>query len=335
MQVRLACLVKVCCMLLLFCLSLVAVGQAQSAVGYATIQPRAATTPPCRGIYWIYKSGYYQLALLPQPSSELAAVQWDNTGSQDFKASWRNGQTTGYTLRLPGRDLIRVGFFCDGDGMVLVKVIDCDTKQPIHNALFSDVTRKMFKGHPSEPDGSAVLPCNCKAQGLPRTLDVVVEKNGYRTYTTKLTFAGDRLNSYTICLKKGGDAPANNDVLWRGHRYRVVTNPADWNNARQQAQSMGGYLVCISDAAENQFVRDLVKQRSNTRTYWIGFSDQGSEGRWWWVNRQPVSYTNWHKGEPNNSDKNENCCEVGWHGTYSWNDGTCTEKMVYVVEFDN
>lgn len=288
----------------------------------------------CRSIFWVYKSGYSQLALLPQPTSEVSAVQWDNSDSRDFKVLWRNGQTTGYTLHGPGRDLIKVGFFCDVDGLVTAKVIDCDSKQPIHNARLSDVSRKLFVGHPSEPDGSVLLPCNCRAQGLPRALEVVVEKKGYHPYTTKLTFAADRLNGYTICIKKANDPSANNGVSWRGHRYLVVSQPQDWNTARRQAQAMGGYLACISDEAENRFVRNLAKQHTNSRTFWIGFSDQGSEGRWWWVNGQPAGYTNWHGKEPNNSDNEEHCCEVGWHSAYSWNDGPCREKLPFVVEFD-
>lgn len=141
---------------------------------------------------------------------------------------------------------------------------------------------------------------------------------------------------FVIVWGKCSAAPPPPDpwVSWRGHRYRVITTPTDWNIARVQAKKLGGYLVCISDADENKFVRDLVKKHSNTRTFWIGLSDQGSEGRWWWVNGQPVKYTNWAAREPNNSDGKENCAEVGWHSFYSWNDGPCEEKLPYVVEID-
>lgn len=141
---------------------------------------------------------------------------------------------------------------------------------------------------------------------------------------------------YAIVWGKCSAAPPPTGpwVSWRGHRYQVITKATDWNTARKQAQRLGGYLVCINDADENKFARDLVKKHSNTRTYWIGLSDQGSEGRWWWVNGQPVKYTNWSGGEPNNSGGKENCAEVGWHSFYGWNDGPCGEKIPYVVEVD-
>ena len=163
----------------------------------------------------------------------------------------------------------------------------------------------------------------------PGTYEISVSDRASWSHNPKSGNAG-----FAIVWGKRSAAPPPPDpwASWRGHRYQVITKATDWDTARLEAQKMGGYLACIGDAHENKFVRDLVKKHSNTRTFWIGFSDQGSEGRWWWVNGQPITYTNWAGGEPNNSHGNENCAEVGWHSFYSWNDGACGEKMPYVVE---
>ncbi|MCB2228565.1 MAG: C-type lectin domain-containing protein [Desulfarculaceae bacterium] len=121
-------------------------------------------------------------------------------------------------------------------------------------------------------------------------------------------------------------------TAWRGHNYRVITTKMTWNQAQAYAQKLGGHLVTISDQAENQFVSDLARAKGAGQQYWIGFTDQGSEGRWRWVNNQKITYTNWHSGEPNNAHGSENCAEVGYHSKYTWNDTSCGEKNGFVVE---
>jgi hypothetical protein len=61
--------------------------------------------------------------------------------------------------------------------------------------------------------------------------------------------------------------------------------------------SNGRNLVTINDAAENQF---LVNAFGGNELFWIGFTDAVQEGNWQWINGEPVTYTNWASGEPNN-----------------------------------
>lgn len=60
---------------------------------------------------------------------------------------------------------------------------------------------------------------------------------------------------------------------------------------------MGGNLVTINDAAENQF---LVNAFGSNESFWIGFTDAVQEGDWKWINGEPVTYVNWSVTEPNN-----------------------------------
>ena len=311
-------------------LCVLATPQPASSAAYAT---RGGVTPQCNVIYWLYTDGYSQIALLNYSWKEMHYLQWSPDNSTAFKVRWRSGKVQTLSLRQPGKNLKQVSFFCQGDGFINLRVTDCQTKQPLYNALVSDITGKQFRGFPTGKDGWGVAPCNCYKR-LPQTVTIKVERNGYQAKQSKVLFSDKVIKAYNICLSKTASPPAGPWVTWRGHRYQVITKVTDWNTARKEAQKLGGYLVCINDADENKFVRDLVKKHSNTRTYWIGFSDQGSEGRWWWVNGQPVKYTNWSGGEPNNSGGKEHCGEVGWHSFYGWNDGPCGEKMPYVVEAD-
>jgi hypothetical protein len=57
------------------------------------------------------------------------------------------------------------------------------------------------------------------------------------------------------------------------HIY-LLSNYGNWENAQQQAQSLGGNLVTINDADEQQW---LVKTFGN-QPFWIGLTDKQEEG---------------------------------------------------------
>ena len=64
---------------------------------------------------------------------------------------------------------------------------------------------------------------------------------------------------------------------------------------------MGGHLVTITSAEEQDFVSNLIKC-GNRINYWLGGTDEDTEGVWKWVSGEPFEYDNWHTGEPSNSE---------------------------------
>ena len=64
--------------------------------------------------------------------------------------------------------------------------------------------------------------------------------------------------------------------------------------------------------------------------YWIGLSDVVSEGTFVWSNGQPVTYTNWNAGQPDNSG-NEDFVQV-WTASGTWNDLPGGSNLRYVME---
>ncbi|WP_182866750.1 C-type lectin domain-containing protein [Stieleria mannarensis] len=94
-----------------------------------------------------------------------------------------------------------------------------------------------------------------------------------------------------------------------GHTY-LVLDLATWDDAQAEAVSLGGNLVTIDDAAENQWIIDtfagipgipFVQLRPiDVLTFWIGLNDIAQEGQFEWVSGEPITYTNWAPGEPNN-----------------------------------
>ena len=92
---------------------------------------------------------------------------------------------------------------------------------------------------------------------------------------------------------------------YNGHYYRM-TEPATWLDAEAQAVAVGGHLVAINDAAENQWLMENMIPHSPEQEWgaWIGlYQAEGSpepDGGWGWTNGEPLAYVNWAPGEPNN-----------------------------------
>jgi Ca2+-binding RTX toxin-like protein len=100
------------------------------------------------------------------------------------------------------------------------------------------------------------------------------------------------------------------------NKYYTLSTAGTWAQAQAQAVSLGGNLVTVNDAAENQF---LVKTFGGTERLWIGFTDEVTEGVFKWANGETVTYTNWAPGEPNNAG-NEDYAEFNFGGAGRWND---------------
>ena len=136
--------------------------------------------------------------------------------------------------------------------------------------------------------------------------------------------------------------PAPGAVQWQtrdggnGHWYLRVGTPAappqfGWEAARAAAEAMGGHLVTLTSAAENEFVRPMLID-GYFNVYLLGGYRVGSE--WRWVTGEPWSYTNWYGGEPNNANGNEFYL-ASWVTPGTWNDVWSTyEGSGYIVEWD-
>ena len=72
-----------------------------------------------------------------------------------------------------------------------------------------------------------------------------------------------------------------------------------WSEAEAYAQGIGEHLVTIDDAAEQAWVHSAF---ASFDSLWIGLSDAVEEGTWVWSSGEPVVYTNWASGEPNNGN---------------------------------
>jgi cysteine-rich repeat protein len=104
-----------------------------------------------------------------------------------------------------------------------------------------------------------------------------------------------------------------------GHRYYLL-QAASWPDSEAQAVCLGGHLVTINNEAEDSWMLETFSHYGGVeRSLWVGLSDAISEGTWLWSSGEPVTYTHWCSGEPNESIGGEDYAAT-WEHPVCWND---------------
>jgi hypothetical protein len=133
-----------------------------------------------------------------------------------------------------------------------------------------------------------------------------------------------------------------------GHFYDLILEQLTWADAKAAAEAMTyngtrGHLVTITSEPENSFIIDSVFDRQ--KPAWIGLTDSelfgGRESSlqgdptvdgWLLVTGEPVEYTRWAGGYPNNQNE-EDFVVMGSIEDDLWNDGQSHWLGYYIVEY--
>uniref|UniRef100_A0A452UHP7 Fc fragment of IgE receptor II n=1 Tax=Ursus maritimus TaxID=29073 RepID=A0A452UHP7_URSMA len=99
--------------------------------------------------------------------------------------------------------------------------------------------------------------------------------------------------------------------------YYFGKDPKKWIQARFACSKLQGRLVSIHSEEE----QDFLAKRANRKGTWIGLRDLDREGEFIWMDKDPLNYSNWRPGEPNNGGQGEDC--VMMQGSGQWNDAFC------------
>jgi hypothetical protein len=76
----------------------------------------------------------------------------------------------------------------------------------------------------------------------------------------------------------------------------TVLPPTTWNSARVQATNLGGTLMTVRSAEENDWLQGILPGDQ----FWIGYHDATVEGTFMWHSLETPGYENWAPGAPGN-----------------------------------
>ena len=116
-------------------------------------------------------------------------------------------------------------------------------------------------------------------------------------------------------------------------RYIVCPDGATYADATTACATMGGTVVVIEDADENQTVSDIVWTLTRG-PFWLALSDADEEGQWRWSTGQALEYDAWLPGEPNDWGGMEDCAHGNFGRSGGWNDCSCNYPEAFVCELD-
>ncbi|MBM4354955.1 MAG: C-type lectin domain-containing protein [Deltaproteobacteria bacterium] len=117
---------------------------------------------------------------------------------------------------------------------------------------------------------------------------------------------------------------------FNGHVYYFCNANRTWGDARNWCKDQGTHLASISSAEEQAFLAAHLGGVSN----WIGLYQEWYTWEWSWANGEPVKFTAWAGGQPDDGDfwTTEDCVEMFAWGP--WNDNDCGAKRRYICEFE-
>lgn len=164
--------------------------------------------------------------------------------------------------------------------------------------------------------------------------------------TSRLGFYGVAGQTYLIRVGgKYGQGTGEIDIAWgdidppqtsitaawpgasggNGHFYALYSVGSDgsWDGAIAKAASLGGHAATVNSAAETSFILRYARPPAVYGATAIGLIQQPvalePAGGWGWITGEPLNYTNWNIGEPNDANAlGEDVGMMNIEGT--WND---------------
>ncbi len=115
---------------------------------------------------------------------------------------------------------------------------------------------------------------------------------------------------------------------FKGNYYYVYNDEMSWEAAKETCESLGGHLVVITSASEQDFIEKL-DGFSYGSGYWMGGYRKSDE--WCWVTGETWKFNNWREGYPSN---NSSWDRLLYYTSYEKWINTSDESRSYICEWE-
>jgi len=219
-----------------------------------------------------------------------------NSGDVDLADLMTDAQFSGYD---------------DGYGSLTeLPVVDSDKKADLLDGIKDDDRR-----HHVEDIISSISCTADQTEGLSNgdSVEITISydediagDNGIEVSGRYKTVEVEGLSDLPQGVKDADDAVYNSS---NGHFYRLVDPEGGiyWTSARTACEQQGGHLATVLDAEEEAFIESLIEERGRLFHYWLGATDENSEGSWYWITGERVplrgedGFQKWCGNQPNNT----------------------------------
>ncbi|XP_071148852.1 P-selectin-like isoform X1 [Mytilus edulis] len=134
-------------------------------------------------------------------------------------------------------------------------------------------------------------------------------------------------------------------AFFRGSKYIFTCNLATWSNSKANCNVLGGHLTSVETGDENAFLVDVVRlmhkhiEQILYAFFWIGLTDNNDEMSYKWLSGEPLNYSDWYQGSPQQPDNKNiqnkqgaHCAMIHPFYFLKWGDEFCSELANSVCE---
>ncbi|KAL4239381.1 positive regulation of myeloid dendritic cell activation [Mactra antiquata] len=114
----------------------------------------------------------------------------------------------------------------------------------------------------------------------------------------------------------------NGWITYENSCYYVGPDDVHYTEAVHYCSQRNSHLVYVETARENSFLKGRLDTYGTGHSYWLGMTDEMSEGIWQWNSGNSVYYFNWAPTEPQNHN-NEDCAVFHKSLNFQWADVPC------------
>uniref|UniRef100_A0A1I8NIS9 C-type lectin domain-containing protein n=1 Tax=Musca domestica TaxID=7370 RepID=A0A1I8NIS9_MUSDO len=109
----------------------------------------------------------------------------------------------------------------------------------------------------------------------------------------------------------------------------------NWFRSFTACSALNMSLVTIEDHAKSQEINRLVLRTfGKNKILWIGAVRGDRSDKFTWITTgEPLVYSFWKSGQPDNFGNAEFCLQIGWGSEMQWNDHQCRANYGYICEY--